>query len=111
MPTGILSIKLLLLIYYEGSSKPAYYKVYQHIAESLIEERVLTQDNLFVAVTEHTISNNEKVLVMVNYSPETAFSNFKLQDGWKISKSLYGVMPHTKFEIKAKDALVLIVKK
>jgi hypothetical protein len=72
---------------------------------------VLTQSNPFVAVTEHPLSNNEKVIVLINYSTEDITVEPVIKNGWKVAKSIYGNFKSEKsLQIKANDALVLSVK-
>jgi endo-1,4-beta-mannosidase len=91
---------------------PEYYKIYEYIAKPLLEERILTKDHPFVAATEHTLNDKEKVVVLINYNPEDAVTPVKIKDGWKVSSSLYGKMPSgNSVTVKANDAVVLILKK
>jgi beta-galactosidase len=91
---------------------PAYYKIYKEVAKTLIDERILTQDNQYVGVTEHTLNNDEKVVVMINYNSDNASIDFRIKAGWKISNSLYGGIPAGNNIIrKGNDALVLMIKK
>ena len=92
--------------------QPAYCNIYQKIAQPLINERILRQDNRFIGVTEHSLNDNEKVIVLINYSPASVSSTFIIKEGWSISKSLNGNIPVGKnLTIKPNDALVLVVKK
>ena len=91
---------------------PAWCSIYKLVAGDVIKERIFTQDNPYVGVTEHNISDNEKVIVLINYNYEDASSGFRIKDGWKISESLYGKMPSGKsFTLNANDAVVLMVRK
>jgi hypothetical protein len=93
-------------------TQPGYYKIYQQIASSQLSERIVRQSNPYIGVTEHSLSNSEKVVILINYSPEAGTSQIQLKDGWLISKSLYGDVPAGKnLTIKPNDALVLILKK
>jgi endo-1,4-beta-mannosidase len=91
---------------------PAYYQIYKTIAQPLVAARIVTQDNPSIVITEHALSENEKVLVIINYNPEDAKTTLNIKQGWTISKNLYGTIPSEKnIEIKANDALVLTIKK
>ena len=91
-------------------TQPGYYKIYQQMAQPIIKSSILNQENPYIAVTEHELNENEKVIVLINYSPEIGVSTFTLKDGWTISKSLYGELPADKhLTINANDALVLMV--
>lgn len=92
--------------------QPAYAAIYREIARPLIRERVLRQTNPFVGVTEHALSPSEKVVVLVNYSPQAVSTTATVKDGWKISSSLYGNKPTgTTLVLKPNDALVVTLRK
>lgn len=92
--------------------QPAYANIYKKFAQTLIDQRVLQQANPFVGVTEHTIRDGEKIVIMINYSKEDISTNVQIKDGWKVSSFLYGTKPLSNgFSIKANDALVLSISK
>jgi beta-galactosidase len=91
---------------------PSWYRIYNLFAKDVISERILNQDDPYIGVTEHSISEAEKVIVLINYNYEESSSDFKLKDGWKISEALYGKLPSGKsLTIQANDAVVLKVRK
>lgn len=91
--------------------QPSYADIYKEIASPFIKERVITQSNPFVGVTEHSLGNNEKVIVLINYSTEDITVEPVIKNGWKVVKSIYGNFVSEKsLKIKANDALVLSVK-
>jgi beta-galactosidase len=91
--------------------QPGYYKIYQQIAQPIINSRVLRQTNPDIGVTEHVLNNDEQVVVLINYSPEAGTASFQLKEGWEITGSLYGKLPAgNNLTINANDALVLLVK-
>ena len=88
--------------------QPAYAGIYKQIAQSLIAERVLVQDNPFIGVTEHSLAENEKIVILINYSQEDITVKPVFKSGWKIAKNLYGDAPSGgSFVIRANDAMVL----
>jgi hypothetical protein len=91
---------------------PQYSNIYKYLAKDVIEERILTGDNPYICVTEHQVSDAEKIIVMINYNYEDEPCKFRLKDGWRISDVLYGTRPSGKnLTMKANDAVVLVVKK
>ena len=91
---------------------PAWCNIYKLVAKEVIEKRILTQNNTYVGVTEHNISDNEKVVILINYDYDEATSDFNVKDGWKITDCLYGKMTSGKsLKINANDAVVLVLKK
>jgi hypothetical protein len=93
-------------------AQPAYANIYREIAAPQLAQRVLTQANPSVGVTEHALSASEKVVVLINYNPKDISTTARLRDGWKITGSLYGPKPtDLTLPLKANDALVLMLRK
>ena len=91
--------------------QPAYAGIYRYIAQPFINQRVLQQFNPYIGVTEHPISDKEKIVVLINYSAEDITTNATVKSGWKITGSLYGNQPAgNAIQLKANDALVLTMK-
>ena len=92
--------------------QPAYANIYKEIAKPFLKDRILTQNNLFVGVTEHALSTNEKVVVLINYSKESVSTNSIIKAGWAIKSVLHGSKPSDELiTIAANDAVVLVMKK
>ncbi len=88
--------------------QPAYANIYKELATPFIKERVLTQNNPYIGVTEHPLSDKEKVTVLINYGTEDITIAPIIKQGWKIYKSIYGTFSSQKsITIKSNDALVL----
>ncbi|MBC7720741.1 MAG: cellulase family glycosylhydrolase [Pedobacter sp.] len=92
--------------------QPAYANIYKEIAKPFIKERILSQNNPFIGTTEHAISENEKVVVLINYSTEDITVKPVIQVGWKITKTVYGSGVAAKsVVVKANDAVVVTLQK
>lgn len=92
--------------------KPACAAIYKYVAAPLIAQRIVQQTHSSVGVTEHTLNDNEKLVVLINYSAEDASTTATVKNGWTIAGSLYGNKPAgNSFVVKANDALVLRVRK
>lgn len=92
--------------------QPAYANIYKFIAQPFTAQRVLQQPNTSVGVTEHSINDKEKVVVLVNYSTGDITTSAIIKDGWMISNALYGSKTTgNELSIKANDALVLVMKR
>ncbi|MBC7888448.1 MAG: cellulase family glycosylhydrolase [Ferruginibacter sp.] len=90
------------------SGQPAYANIYKEMAKPFMKERVITQDNPFVGVTEHSFSDKEKLVILINYSTGDISTSAIIKPGWKISGALYGNKPlNNTCTIKGNDALVL----
>lgn len=85
------------------------WKIYQTIAKEGIEKnRVVTKNDPFVGITEHDLTTDKKVVVLVNYSPVDREVSLIIKKGWTIEKSLYGKLSvKSSVTIKANDACVL----
>lgn len=91
---------------------PAYAAIYKHIAQEVIAQRVVQQQNPFIGTTEHAINGNEKVVVAINYSAEAVLSELTVKKGWAITGTLYGTKPAgNKLTILANEAVVLRLAK
>ncbi|SFQ81023.1 beta-mannanase [Hymenobacter arizonensis] len=94
------------------AGQPAYASIYREIARPQLAARVLTQPHPLVGTTEHEVSPNEKVVVLINYSPSDIATTAHLLEGWKIASSLHGPKPaSTSLTLKANDALVLTLRR
>ncbi len=90
--------------------QPLFANIYREIAKPLIMDRILSQPNIYVGTTEHSINDKEKVVILINYNTEDVATNVIVKEGWKVSGSLYGIVPSdNSYSIKANDALVLRV--
>ncbi len=86
---------------------------YQVIAAGLDAGRVVSRDNALVGVTEHPLQPDQRVVVMINYSPEAQETVFELDPGWRIAEAYYGEAPagstgKVRLDIPKNDALVFL---
>lgn len=92
------------------TSNPAeYWKIYQTIAADIIKQnRTVTKNDPLVGLTEHDLSSDQKVIVLVNFSPADRTVTLNIKNGWSVTKVLYGNAPiKTSVTLKANDASVL----
>lgn len=89
------------------------WKIYQTIAADMIKQnRIVTKNDPFVGITEHDLSANEKVIVLVNYTPTDKDVTLSIHKDWKVNQALYGFSPEkSKVKLGANDACVLLLKK
>ena len=89
-----------------------FHLVYKYIADSFLKQRSVSQSNISIGVTEHDLSKNEKVVVLINYSPNIEKANITFQNGWKIKNILYGNdVKDNELIINANDAVVITLRK
>jgi hypothetical protein len=92
--------------------QPDFNSIYKKIAAPLIAGRAIRQNNSSIGITEHEISASEKVVVLINYNPQSVQTPFEIKPGWKITGSLHGKAPGSNIlNIGGNDALVLMLKK
>jgi hypothetical protein len=89
------------------------WKIYQTIGADMIKQnRTVTKNDPFIGITEHDLSSDEKVIVLVNYSPTDKDVILSIKSGWNVEKSFYGNLPSKSVvKLKANDACVLQLKK
>ncbi|KKT34007.1 MAG: hypothetical protein UW19_C0003G0042 [Candidatus Moranbacteria bacterium GW2011_GWF2_44_10] len=90
-----------------------FWKIYNHIADPFIRKnRSVSKDNPFIGITEHPVSDTERVVVVINYSREKIKTALRFSEGWEagdfISK---GVIHGEKIEITPEHPLILKVMK
>ena len=94
-------------------SSPEFWKIYETIgAEIINKNRIVTKADPFVGITEHDLSVNEKVIILVNFSPNDKDITLSIKSGWKVDKAFYGNLPvKSNVKIMGNDACVLLLKK
>ena len=62
---------------FTGDQAQPFWWFYQEIAAGLASDRIVTKDNVQVGITEHPLQPDQRVVVVINYSPtaqETALN-------------------------------------
>ncbi|MCK9618691.1 MAG: hypothetical protein M0R21_12755, partial [Lentimicrobiaceae bacterium] len=88
------------------------WKVYQTIAAEIIKgNRTVQKNDPYVGITEHDLSPDEKVVVLVNYCPVDRDVPLSINTEWKVEKTLYGKLQgNSMVRLNANDACVLQLK-
>ena len=71
-----------------GSAKP-YYRIYQKVAEDILDAKIFRSNEPDIGVTLHPINDREYYAVAINYMNTGRKCDFKLADGVK-AELLYG---------------------
>ncbi len=96
---------------FTGAQAQAAWRLYEHVGRDALAGHVARKDHPLVGLTEHTMDDGGRVLVLINYSPNAITTQLTLQDGWSIASTLYGEAPKGEAcTLPANDALVLMVK-
>lgn len=75
-----------------GDAEP-YWKIYRYINGSVLSKRVVSGTNPNIGITEHPFSEDDRLVVLINYSPAPAETSLEINGKWRIAESLYGQQP------------------
>jgi hypothetical protein len=85
-----------------------YYRIYTAFAAQFVSRHSVRIDHPMLGLTEHPLSENERIVVFINYSPDPAECPFSLAPGWQITRTWYGSGPKGNImHVPANDAVVL----
>jgi len=78
----------------EPDAQP-FWKIYRYFAEASgsMRSRSVTRDNTLVEITEHPLDENQRVVVLVNYSPTPQPVTLTFTSGWHARDGWYGLLP------------------
>ena len=94
-----------------GGYSDKHYKIYDEIRKSIDTGKVVSCDNRMIGITEHPISENERVIVLTNYGDD-AVEAITLSDGWVLDKIHLGNFSVTlSLEIANTKTAVITIKK
>ena len=97
--------------FHTGGAQP-YWRIYAHIAQAQIAGRVVRKDHPMVGVTEHPETQDRRIVVLINYSPEPVETVLSLAADWAVLEPLVGQAPlagGTTLRLSPHDAVVLRV--
>ncbi|MBR6765586.1 MAG: cellulase family glycosylhydrolase [Clostridia bacterium] len=95
---------------YSDVTESNTYYVYRYLRDNVKTKKVAKCLNSQVGLTEHILNEEERVLVLINYSCESVNIEVVLPDEWQIDAFLYG-NSQGQLEIAKNDALILKIKK
>lgn len=75
--------------FHSDSALPCW-QVYRHVAQGHLGSRVAAKTHPMLALTEHELDSNTRVLVLVNQSPHEVRDTLTLAAGWEVSRVLHG---------------------
>ena len=79
-------------VFHEQDAQP-YWHIYDKIAEEAYSRRLICKKDPMVGVTEHIISDNSRMIVMINYSPSGRIVSFKIKGCFAVNEVFYGNVP------------------
>ncbi len=87
-----------------------FWQIYRAIAEPVTRARAARKQHPMLGISEHPLSESERVIVAINYSPEPLEDTLALAEGWKIAEIWRGKVEGNKLSISSNDAAVFVVK-
>jgi len=66
-----------------------HYKIYDEVKKSIDSGKVVSCENRMIGVTEHPVSENERIVVLTNYGYD-ATAQVVLDEGWLLDKVYLG---------------------
>ena len=89
-----------------------FWQIYRLLAQPFLAGRMVSKDNPLVGLTEHPLSENERLIVLINYSPQVQPVEITLAPGWQIAEVYHGAAPLRgqglqKLTLPKNDAVVL----
>jgi len=100
---------------FTGINAQPFWKIYQWLKASrqLPTTRVVARENPFIGITEHQLSDRQRVIVLVNYTPSQQEVILAIQHGWQITSGWYGSLPTDTGNVRLgeNDATVFLVEK
>jgi len=63
---------------------------YRWLAHEAVAGRAVTKEAPEVAVTEHALSEGERLVVAVNHAPHAVEAGLALAEGWRVAERLHG---------------------
>jgi endo-1,4-beta-mannosidase len=66
------------------------YKIYEYLRDNVSSTKVAKCRHSQVGITEHILNENERILVLINYSPDKVKTDIEIDDAWEISDVIYG---------------------
>ena len=97
--------------FHAGNAQP-FWQIYRHIATPVLKQRVLTKDAPQVGITEHPLSAQQRIAVLINYHSAPVNAKIKLAAGWRIGKILRGAKPENDtISLPSNDAAVWMIVK
>ena len=92
-------------VFLSNGTKYPYYKIYQQVAQHILEEKPLRTDEPDIGITLHPVNDKEYIATAINYTPTAKKCKFRVKDG-----VFYEVLYGSDKEIPSCDMTVLRLK-
>ncbi len=91
------------------------WQLYRHFAAGVLRERIARKSHPLVALTEHPLEADQRVLVALNLSPAPIAETLAVQPGWSLHAVLRGEVQENQANLTcrlpAHDAAVVVLAK
>jgi hypothetical protein len=101
---------------FHAPNQPPCWRIYQFLADAVKTQRIARKTNPFLGLTEHCLSDDRRVMVLINYSPHPQSDKIQLAANWQVKEIWYG--PETassangsSWVVQPNDAVVFVVAK
>lgn len=96
---------------FQAKDNPLWH-IYQRVAAEALDQRIVRKSNPEIGVTEHVLSENQRVVVLVNYSPDAQVDTLKITEGWSVSRTFpTAITLSASVALPGNDGLVLLLEK
>jgi len=75
---------------FHAESAAACWQLYRSMASDFLKDRAAHKSHPLVGLTEHVRDDANRIVVIVNYSPQAIRENLTLTDGWHLNRVLHG---------------------
>ena len=100
---------------FHSPEAPPCYRLYREIATGAVEGRAVIKTGPMLGVTEHPLSQTQRIAVVVNYSPETVEETPRLRPGWAPGNVLHGTVraegATVRLTVAGNDGAVFVLKR
>jgi len=98
---------------FHAKNAQPFWKIYRHIAEETMgKTRILGKEHPQLGITEHPLNDNERVAVLINYSPESVNALVNIAAGWGVAETLRGAKSENGIiKLPSNDAAVWLISK
>jgi hypothetical protein len=94
--------------FHAAGAQPLW-KIYRRVGSKVIEGRAVRKSQPMLGVTEHPLSERERVIVMVNYSPQAVEDALEFAEGWQVKKVWRGEVAGRRVRIAGNEAAVMTI--
>lgn len=110
-----LEIQFAGMVARTGTEVPPYFQIYRRISAEARGSRVVATDLPGIGITEHVSGPDERIIIVINYTPTPLEVPLSIRAGWSVGTELVGVVggdnrsADRTMEVSGNDACVITV--